>query len=133
LLPHQVRRLWRKRLELGSNHAEAMHEVEKLTHIIRKVDVEYQAISDTVGLIERAAEQLRETRGMDLPVVHDASMPERLKTVQALLHRIATELDIKERELGKASVKLLEMDFYGKLHGTVRPPPSLPPSLTDHP
>lgn len=49
--PHscgQVRRLWRKRIELSTAEAEAQNEVDKLTQIIHRVDMEYQ-VSNMTG------------------------------------------------------------------------------------
>jgi len=38
----QVRRLWHKRIELTTAEAEALNEVDKLSQIIQRVDLEYQ-------------------------------------------------------------------------------------------
>eukprot|EP00191_Tetraselmis_sp_GSL018_P013005 CAMPEP_0177587352 /NCGR_PEP_ID=MMETSP0419_2-20121207/5596_1 /TAXON_ID=582737 /ORGANISM="Tetraselmis sp., Strain GSL018" /LENGTH=640 /DNA_ID=CAMNT_0019077377 /DNA_START=377 /DNA_END=2296 /DNA_ORIENTATION=- len=114
----QVRRLWKKRSELSSAEAHARGKVEKLTQIIRRVDVEYQGISDSIAVIERAAEQLKSSRGMDIPVARDASLPSRLRTVQAVLHKLAAEVDRKERELVKLKAHHIENEFYSRLHGS---------------
>ena len=80
-----------------------------------------QGISDSIAVVERAADRLRETRGMDVPVARDASLPTRMKTVQAVLHKLAAELDIKERDLDRTQAQMLEREFMHKLHTQVRP------------
>lgn len=79
-----------------------------------------QAISDSISMVERAADQLRRTRGFDVPVARDASLPQRMKTVQAMLHKLAAELDAKERDLSRTQAQMIEAEFMRKLHGQVR-------------
>jgi len=76
-----------------------------------------QTISDTISLVEKAAVQLNTTRGFNIPVARDASLPARLKTIQATLHKLAAELDARERDLERAQAHILELNFLHKLHG----------------
>ena len=97
----------------------AVQHIDNNTVHISVLAIILQTISDTISLIEKAADQLNDTRGFKIPVSRDASLPARLKTIQATLHKLATELDARERDLSRAQARILELNFMHKLHGQV--------------
>ena len=58
---------------------------------------------------------------MDVPVARDASLPTRMRTVQAVLNKLAAELDVKDRDLDRTQAQMLEREFMYKLHAQVQP------------
>lgn len=115
-----VGRLHRQREEALVSERDALGQVRELTEVIGKVDIEYQAVSEAVELMERELLRISDTRqyrGFGLDITGKGTLAARIKVLTAVVGRMALELEVQDDEKARLSAQLLELEFYSKLHG----------------
>ena len=113
-----VSRLHRTKSEAGQKLEATEREKKRLQKSMTRMTREYQAVTDMIETVEKETSKIKKERKLAgvIPSSEKSGLAARLSAVYNILNRLNLELASFQDDNARLKAKVLELDFYSKLH-----------------